>query len=349
MKKVVLAGYYGFQNMGDEALLEVLILKLKELNPHIRIFVLANNPKEISKKLKVEAVERFNLFHLIKAFFMSDRIIFGGGGLFQDITSLKSLLYYLGLIVIAKIMRNKIYLIAQGIGPIKRKASKILISITFKFVNEISVRDEKSYEILNKLISKNIIITADPALLLPVHKRDLKTDELKKKVVVSLRKSPNFTKSKKDILVQVLKKIIQEENLKLHFLPFHGDEDKKVSIEIINMLDIDCILEEPKTTPQYLIRSLEGSYMVIGMRLHSLIFSSILEIPFIGLSYDPKVKSFCGTFNSPAIDLETLNPIDLEKSIHDVLMLRQTYIKRIKEKLEQQKQIINNYLNKALK
>lgn len=349
MKKAVLAGYYGFQNMGDEALLEVLVLKLKELNPKIKIVALANNPQETSKRLRIEAVDRAKLLKIIKALWGSDRIIFGGGGLFQDVTSFRSLLYYLGLITIAKIMRNKIFLIAQGIGPLKRKMSRRLLSIVFKLADEISVRDKNSFEILSELYQKRITVTSDPAMLLAVHKRDIKIEDNNKKIIISLRKSPLFTKSKKDMLVQVLKKLIKEEDLELVFLPFHGENDKKVSLEIINMLDGNGKLEEPKTMPQYLVRTMEGAYGVIGMRLHSLVFSAILDIPFVGISYDPKIISFCKSFDSPVLDLETFNPIDLEKAIKEILTLRQTYSKRIKEKMEIQKQDINNYLNRVLK
>lgn len=348
MKKAVLAGYYGFGNIGDEALLEVLISKIKEINPKTKIIILANNPKDIFKRLKTPAVDRANILHIIKALFGSDKIIFGGGGLFQDITSFKSLLYYLGLIVIAKIMRNKVYLIAQGIGPIKRNVSHKLLSIIFRMVDEFSVRDKKSFELLSNLYKKKITITSDPALLLK-YRRDVRFDENSKKVIISLRKSPHFTKSKKDIFIQVLKKLMIEENIEPVFLPFHGQDDKKVSLEIINMLDGPLKLEEPQTNPLYLLRVMDGTSIVIGMRLHSLIFAAGLGIPFIGISYDPKVTSFCNSYKSPVFEIESLNPFDLEKSIKDVLSLRNTYSKRIKEICDKQKDNINNYLNEALK
>ena len=348
MNKVVLAGYYGFGNVGDEALLEVLVSNIKELNPDIKITILANQPKDVQKRLKTEAVNRSNLFHIVGAFYGADKVIFGGGGLFQDITSFRSLIYYLALIVIARVMKVKVYLIAQGIGPLKRKISKRLVQLIFKFIQEVSVRDEKSLEILRQLYSKKIVLTYDPALLLSSNKEVAINEDIKK-VIISIRGFPDLTRSKKDIIVQVLKKLIKEEDIKIVFLPFHGEEDKKACIEILNMLDGHGKLEEPQTTPLYLLRIMEGTYVVIGMRLHSLIFAAGLGIPFVGLAYDQKVTSFCESYKMPVLELENLNPFDLEKDIKEVLSLRQRYAKRIMEVCKQQRENINSYLINVLK
>ena len=154
-KRFVLSGYFGFKNFGDEAILSVLIKKLK-LDKH-RITVISSDPKYTMKQYKhIRSVYTFKIPDIIGAISKSDVVISGGGSLLQDATSLKSLIYYLFIIFVGLVLRKTVIIFAQGIGPINSFIGIVLTKNLLKHCNYVSVRDEKSLELL-----KNWGIKAD--------------------------------------------------------------------------------------------------------------------------------------------------------------------------------------------
>ena len=122
MTKYIISGYIGFDNFGDEAIACVLINYLKKINAE-KITLISSNPKKTANLYNVNSIGMLNFFPSIAE---ADILISGGGSLLQDITSLKSLIYYLGLIVLALIFKKKVILMAQGFGPIKNKLARKL-------------------------------------------------------------------------------------------------------------------------------------------------------------------------------------------------------------------------------
>ena len=154
-RRFVLSGYFGFKNFGDEAILSVLINKLQQ-DKH-RVTVISSDPQYTLKNYKhIRSIKTFNFRNIIGAIAKSDVLISGGGSLLQDVTSVKSLIYYLLIIAIGLFLRKKVIIFAQGIGPINSIAGKTLTKQLLKHCTYISVRDEKSYELL-----KNWNIDAD--------------------------------------------------------------------------------------------------------------------------------------------------------------------------------------------
>ncbi|MBF6633431.1 MAG: polysaccharide pyruvyl transferase family protein, partial [Planococcus sp. (in: Bacteria)] len=89
--RIVLSGYYGFDNVGDEAILYAIIHSLKEYYPRIEIIVLSNKPEKTAETYRVKAVNRWSLKDIRAAIKSSDGLISGGGSLLQDETGRKSI------------------------------------------------------------------------------------------------------------------------------------------------------------------------------------------------------------------------------------------------------------------
>ena len=120
---IVLSGYYGFANSGDEAVLHALVQALREeareAGIFLRIIVLSGNPAQTQRMHGVEAVHRMRPWTVIKALWRADALVSGGGSLLQDVTSARSMRYYLGIIRLALWLRKPVFIYAQGIGPIR--------------------------------------------------------------------------------------------------------------------------------------------------------------------------------------------------------------------------------------
>ena len=96
---IVVSGYHGFGNLGDEAILAVLCEDLASLGiPRADILVLSGDPGSTSKAYSVQSLERYALGKIWNAIGSAQLLVSGGGSLFQDVTSKRSIPYYLAII-----------------------------------------------------------------------------------------------------------------------------------------------------------------------------------------------------------------------------------------------------------
>ena len=118
MSDIIISGYYGLGNSGDEALLESIVKDLRSIHPDISITALSGSAKLTEKLYGIKTVNRFNIFSILREFKSAKLLLSGGGTLIQDATSTKSLLYYLGIISLAKKMGLKTMLYRRIHGPL---------------------------------------------------------------------------------------------------------------------------------------------------------------------------------------------------------------------------------------
>src|SRR2546426_4023808 len=107
MSRVVLSGYYGFNNLGDEAVLAATVDALRARRPDVEIAVLSGTPRETGRAFAVEGVPRGRMRDLVRVLRRSDLFLTGGGSLFQDVTSWRSPWYYLGVLALARRLRSE--------------------------------------------------------------------------------------------------------------------------------------------------------------------------------------------------------------------------------------------------
>lgn len=305
MKNVLICGYYGFRNLGDEALLKSVAKLFNELDPGISVEALSYNVKYTEDAIGVKGFSRKSLIKLVQKIWKVDCVVFGGGSLLQDVTSSKSLLYYLGIILIAKIFRKPVAIIANGFGPVKNERNKTLVRLLLNRVNAISVRDEASMEKMRSIgISNEILLSSDITFLM---EETIKPLEEKEKVVgISLRPwhfDQEFIRE-----VASFADAMVEKGYKVRFYPMKQPDDEKVSQEVMNRMEHECRLIRGAESPDQILKHMSECQLFVGMRLHGLIFATNLGIPCVAIEYDPKVASFskeAGIYNAGHCDYIT--------------------------------------------
>jgi polysaccharide pyruvyl transferase CsaB len=295
MKRILISGYFGFNNLGDEAILNSMIQMIKELVPDAKIIVLSNSPESTKVKYDTESIYRYDIFKIMSEMKKSDIFISGGGSLLQDVTSLRSVPYYLGLIFLALIFQMKTIFFAQGVGPVKNKVFRFLIEKVLNRVDYISVRDDKSKTFLEKLgIKKNKINSIDDPVFalnisnLELDQKEKKDDEIKN-IGISVRNW--HQNSYLDSLADFLNTLGEKNNISITIIPFHQGKDVEISKKLQGMLEVDSRLRSYTDNLDEVNEFYKKLDLFIGVRLHSLIFSVVNGIPFIGISYDPKTDS----------------------------------------------------------
>ncbi|MEC4815133.1 MAG: polysaccharide pyruvyl transferase CsaB [Scytonema sp. PMC 1069.18] len=299
--RVLLSGYYGKGNGGDEALLATL---LQMLPPQVTPVVLSGNPKESSDRYGVEAHERMTFSTVIKAMRSCDAFIWGGGSLIQDSTSAISPLYYGGLMTLAQKMGLKTIAWAQGIGPLKRPVTRWLARQTFGGCTQLSVRDRISAQLLADW-QIPFILAPDPVWALEAKPVPGLWNLPAPRVAVTLRTHPQLTETRLANLTRALVDFQKATQTFILLLPFQKSEDlaiaQTIQLQLKDVSQIMCLEE-----PQLLKGVYRGVEMVIGMRLHSLIMAAAEGCRCFALSYDPKVNRLMEETDIPGWDLAAL-------------------------------------------
>lgn len=360
--QIVLSGYYGFDNVGDEAILLSIITALRKQQPDVSIIVLSNNPASTAKTYNVEAVNRWKMKEVSQAIKSADGLISGGGSLMQDSTGMKSIPYYAGIIRIAKWHKKPVFVYAQGMGPINHPLNKWIVKSTFNKVDGITVRDEDSRQLLETIgVTKKVSIVPDPVIGLDhssftsewleklgfgagdglsragsidgagvadaevpgagsVDRAGTNemgmtgaTSELesshatnKPYIAVSVRDWPSTVDFKKKIADSLT--LLAQNGQHIVLVPMHGEHDEKTSYEIISLMGENArnasgsiVVSPGDMALEEKIAVIGQSKLLIGMRLHSLIFAATYHTPFIAISYDPKIDAFANIAKQPII------------------------------------------------
>ncbi len=170
---VLLSGWYGGGNVGDEAVLAALVQMLRERNPDLPITALSVNPEQTARLHGIRAVKRSPL-HLRAALMGSDTFVLGGGGTVQDVTSAWNLPSFLLYPLLARRLGKRVVWSGVGVGPLGTKLGRWLTARAARAAHGITVRDQASADLLARVGApmQRVVVTADPALALRPATRD---------------------------------------------------------------------------------------------------------------------------------------------------------------------------------
>ena len=339
--KILISGYYGFDNSGDDAILKAMVKDLKANIENIEIVVLSKNPRYTEEIYNVKAVNRFSIKAVRKAIKSCNLFISGGGSLLQDVTSTRSLIYYIILMKLAKMYKKPVMVYANGVGPINCKMNRIWARRILNKVDLITLRDEDSRRFLDELEveNENIYVTADPVFTLnPVNQTKvfniLKNEAIptdKALVGVAVR----HWGDSKNLISNVSKTIdyiIEKYDANVILIPMHYPGDLDISNSILNNVNnTGCYVLSNKYNVEDLMGIIKNLEILIAMRLHSLIYAATQGVPMVGIVYDPKIEGFLKSINMDFMcPTENLKYHELVKKIDYVWENR----KELKEKLE---------------
>ncbi|MGI9953206.1 polysaccharide pyruvyl transferase CsaB [Moorellaceae bacterium AZ2] len=318
MVRVMLSGYYGFGNAGDEAILYSMVQALRGLHPEVEIVVLSSNPAATEKWLPVKAVNRWRPGEIARALGGVNLFISGGGSLFQDVTGAKSLLYYLGVLEMARFFRRPRMIYAQGLGPLRHNWSRRLTARVLDKVQLITLRDGQSRAFLQSLgvHRPTVRVTADPVLGLDPSSFNLKSGRHKliqlgleegRRPLAGISVRPW---ERMGVTLEALARLGDElvaQGWDVVFLPLHFPRDVEACRQVQRLMQGPAVIVKERLTLEELVGVVSCLDLLVGMRLHALILAAVLGVPFLGLSYDPKVESFCQQVEQPCLNLPLLD------------------------------------------
>lgn len=320
--RIVLSNSYGTANVGDEAILTVLAEELAERDCHVDI--LTFTPDDTAAKHRGARAVRSGVlsgaletFHAIRN---ADALVVGGGGILQDATSFGNLLFHVSRTVMARVAGTPFVISGVGVGPLKRRLSRRLTLWACSKAQSVDVRDDYSAALLHEIgVGPGSVQTmADFAHLLPAHRRDemepqgrqlldslrsLRGDG-RKLIGLSLRppvgdaarraRLSAADQAQLDEMARLADALVEEHDAELVLLSMHPEQDDRIAELLLQRMDLkDYVTAIPgRLAPKTIKGVIADLDLVVGTRLHSLIFAASHSVPLIALAYDAKVAAY---------------------------------------------------------
>lgn len=295
MVKVAISGYYGFKNFGDEAILSVLTSHLKSL-PDVDVTVFSSDCEFTEKTYGVKAVKRFDMKSVIDTIKNCDVLISGGGSLLQDVTSLKSLIYYAFIIAMGLLFNKKVVIFAQGIGPLNSGLAKNIVKNLLKYCSVVSVRDEKSLNLL-KSLGVEAKLVCDP-----IYSLSIPTTKTEGVVGIQLRE---FKTMNEELLQKLALLVITKfENKKIEIFSLQKTQDLELSNHFEKILKSFNPEIQTEIVEDDILNRLSKLEYLIGMRFHAVLVALKAGVKTCAINYDVKVEKLATDAKIPMISMD---------------------------------------------
>lgn len=361
MKKVVIAGYYGYKNSGDDAILASICDDLRAVTQSAEIIILSKTPSETEAEYGARSVNRFSFSQVVKALRGADLLLMGGGSLLQDSTSSRSLYYYLGLIALGRWHGCKVMIYANGIGPIGRRFNRWLVGRIVNRIETITLREHLSLEVLTQLGIKRpkIAVTADPVFNLFCQvsptERDVAVEEgvpLTKKWVGVMFRQWQYQEIYVEKMAEVCDRLVKSQDVHIIFIPMKYPVDVAIGRRIAAGMTSEATVIDKHYNATELMTFIGRLDLVLSMRLHALIYASIYYVPMIGFDYDPKVTYYIEELGMRSVNqMQHIRVDEVESMAVDMLerpipyrQCLQKNVQRLKEEAKQNRRYLEELL-----
>jgi len=376
MKKYVICGHYGVTNLGDETIGIGLIQAIKEANPDHEVVVLSYDKYRseafYNKYLSELGIRTAYLVPLgIRSFFrgifkgelkntinqikLCDRFVLGGGGLFTDERLYAVFLWGLQAFFALR-LGKPLYLIGQSVGPLNTRVGKWVVRKIFNRAEFISVRDSESRRVLEGCgVKKKIHVLCDLAMMVNLPNKKIVQNAPGEYFVLTFRDWNEKLGEMNKKIVQAVSRVVEKYKLRPVFIPFQlvkENDSEALNKKIVQSESLEKIVIQSYQEDIFeILEQVRGAKFVVGVRLHSLIFSSIVGTPFVGISYSKKVEDFMSEVGLGKYCLKN-NEFDgdlLEKKIEEMIKdsghIREILVKNIPLMKQRAQIVLREVLN----
>jgi polysaccharide pyruvyl transferase CsaB len=309
--KIGITGSYGGLNAGDEAILTAMIAALRGAISDVSLTVFSRVAPHTCAHHAVEAVVPVRSFgrKAVRQHVASlDLLLLGGGGILYD----GEARHYLREVRLAQQAGVATMAYAIGAGPLTYAEDRGLVRQLLPLMDAVTVRDAGASRILEDIdVDCDVEITADPALLLDAElfsETQLRLEGIppgRRLLGLSLREpgpaAPDLdADASHRVLAQVADFAADRFECEIVFIPME-ECDVRLSHAVISRMtraDRAHVLTG-RYSPRELLGLMKHLTMVIGMRLHVLIFAALANVPLFALPYAPKVADFLASIGAP--------------------------------------------------
>jgi len=306
---ILIAGSFGHGNTGDEAILSVVVSRLRETRPSVRLFVVGGALESIAARHDIDPVPWNDWSGIAELVPSVDMVLLAGGGLFFDYgtfdpaallrNAAPDLAHFGGFPVLAHLLRKPLAILGCGVGPLLSPLGRRMTRFSFRTAARASVRDEDSRALLLRIGAGPVAVTADPAFALePASSESVdaifttaNVDASRPLIAVAPREGNEFGTGWEGHLARAVDLFARREGAQVVVLPFHSGQDDAVAERLRARLEGHRAVVLGGLSPEETAGVIGRCDLVVAMRFHSLVFAVSGGTPAAALSYAPKVRS----------------------------------------------------------
>ncbi len=314
-RHVLLSGYYGASNVGDELILRSISERLEAADPAVQVWVGAENTDQVEINHGLQSFQRKSLPDALHAARTASAVVLGGGGLWHDYTFERSggllglfdtpqisIAGFGALPLMCRMFDVPFHVVGMGIGPMTDPDARRMMRFVGRHAESIMVRDAESaahaaaFDGLPVEVSQAPDVVYGLALSPSAVPPDIEAFRQRGYRIVGLNLRP-WAHTDEDALVESVRNALAEaasrQPLALVGIPMQAGErvDTAVLGRVAAALGDSVpalVLRAPLSTEQ-LIDTLASLDVLVSMRLHACLLAHRLGRPVVGIAYDPKV------------------------------------------------------------
>jgi N-acetylglucosaminyldiphosphoundecaprenol N-acetyl-beta-D-mannosaminyltransferase len=336
---IVISGWYGQLNAGDDAILDVFVQQATARSD-CTVTVLSEAPHNLPPAPRRRALMhpvafgkgtlavlfKGVMWRHMKLIRDCDLFVLGGGGLLRDNTNWRNLVRLLDEIWIARLFGRKTMLYAIGVGPFKTRLGKWLIGASVRMCDLVTVRSERCASLLRDIgvPAERIHVVADPAFLLT---SDVPQDPVIRALFSPAKKRVGFyptfallmdyhDENQLRQLAAGLDGLVESHGVEIVAVPMsvlnNGLDDVRVAQLVQGFMRHPqaMTIYEHQLTAQELKWVTAQALMNVTVRLHAMIFSLGANVPVVAVNYEPKVANVFADFGAPEYLVEMDQDLD---------------------------------------
>ena len=320
-KRILIVGYFGFDNVGDETILQVECERLRQLRSDLELSVLMDNQAR-ARELALTSYKRKSIYQIYQAIKAADLVLEGGGGLFQDSTGPGSVMYYGSILAAATMLQKPSFLLSHGFGPIRTDLGKLLAKSLLPLASKATFRDAESLEEFKKFA--------------PQVEAQVLADASAPVVVISVRSWLGLSIEKQAKAYNDWWESLEVGNRpQFVIVPLQYWYDEGISKRLGSLLKAPSVVA-PKLSGEEILALVAAPQveMTVAMRLHALILTACAGKAMLGVAYDPKVANTCELCGAPYLHLKELDEENFAQKLTDAWEHRNDLALQIRRQVE---------------
>ena len=363
--KIGIWGYYGFDNLGDDLILDTLLSWIRDIDntAEVSVFIKKEERDQILEKNNIQGQKARTIKTALKfALEEADLFIIGGGGIFPSWTSSR-LMFYSLIALIMKIRKKKCICLGVGVEEknLLRKSNRFWLEFLTRMVNRFTVRELQLRE--NEKIKpikseKNIQPTADIVFSRSVNKLQQENKRFNIFLADIFDIFPDLDKETfQEEMMEVIRKIINM-GYDVYMIPFTNTKDQKFNDEICEKVNsVRCHSIKYSKDLNEMTEEIAKGHFSLCMRFHAIVLSVIYEIPMCSISYGDKSSKLMDRINMKKYNMDfgdnnglqknyiNLNAQDIMEKIHMMLENEKSIHANLTEQCQKlKKESLENYL-----
>ncbi|MEA3511805.1 MAG: polysaccharide pyruvyl transferase family protein [Actinomycetota bacterium] len=334
-RRVLVSGWVGADNVGDELIFRSLAIKLGERGAAVT--TMSTRPDATRRLHGADAIGWSNATGTLAAIRSADGLILGPGGILQDETSVWNLPAHLHRVFLSRVARTPVLGMGLGVGPLRSSTGRSLVHAALRSV-PVTVRDEDSGVLARSCGLRDVTVTADLAFGLPIP-----AAKPADRIVASLRPFSGggglLPARRSDMRVlstderiraaaSALDELSRRASLPVHLLALEPERDARYHDLIADQMTTS--VTTGIATIDTVFNEFARSRLAVAMRYHAAVSAIMAARPVVVIGYSPKARSIANLLgpggllvtNNPAAYPEIAKGFDLIKRETDVAAVR---------------------------